>query len=388
MNKVIVFRNDLLLRSETFIREQAQSLRKWRPVLVGYDQVKGGLALDGLEARIIPGAATNTISRYALRLRQMLGRPHSAAVQVLRATGAQLVHAHFGTDATDIWPSVKALRLPMTVTLHGYDINIRREWWESGKGGIHRRSYPRRLLKMAQEPSVHFIAVSHAIKSRAIDYGIPEGKISVCHIGVDTERFQPGGLALDQRNKRILFVGRMVEKKAPLMLIRAFSELRKQVPDAELAMIGGGPLLNDARQLAQNLDVPVEFFGAQGSDIVQQQLNQARLLCLPSVTAENGDAEGFGLVILEAQACGVPVVTSAMGGAAEGVLDGVTGSIFEERDLHALVKGLLGLIETDSALMDASAAAVQFVQDRFDVRDCSACLEHIFDRLTAIERQI
>jgi len=313
MKKVIIFRNDLLLRSETFIKEQARFLHHWKPVLVGYDQVKDGLDPGSLEVKIIPGAAAKTFGRYALRLRQMLGRPHQPTVEALRTIEAQLVHAHFGTDATDVWPSVKALGLPMVVTLHGYDINIHRQWWESGHGGIHRRAYPRRLLKMGQEPAVHFIAVSHAIKRRAIQYGISEDKITVCYIGVDTERFKPGGLPLDQRGKRILFVGRMVEKKAPLLLIRAFAEVLKQVPDAELAMIGDGPLLQQAIQLAGALDVHVEFMGAQGSDVVLQQLQLASVFCLPSIMAENGDAEGLPISIFEAVSCGVPVVTSARG---------------------------------------------------------------------------
>jgi glycosyltransferase involved in cell wall biosynthesis len=388
MKKVIVFRKDLLPSSETFIKEQARFLRHWQPVLVGYDRVKNGLDLGGLEVKIIDGVAIKAIGRYALRLRQMLGRAHRPTVDTLRAIDAHLVHVHFGTDATDIWPSVKAVGLPMVVTLHGYDINIHRQWWESGHGGIHRRLYPRRLLNMAQEPAVHFIAVSHAIKLRAIEYGIPESKITVCYIGVDTERFKLRGLPLDQRRKRILFVGRMVEKKAPLLLIRAFSEVVKQVPDAELVVIGDGPLLKDAQQMAQDLGLPVEFFGAQNSDVVLTELNQARVLCLPSVTAENGDAEGFGLVVLEAQASGVPVVTSARGGASEGVLDRCTGYIFEERDLYSMVQGLLGLVGTGADLVAASSAAVRYVQDHFDVRDCSASLEQIFDRLSAIDRRI
>lgn len=387
MKKVIIFRHDLLLRSETFIKEQAQFLVDWKPVLVGYDRVKDGLDLGLLDVKIIPGAEAKTMGRYALRLCQLFGQPHQPTVAALRAIGAGLVHAHFGTDATDIWPSVKAVGLPMAVTLHGYDINIHRKWWEAGHGGIHRRAYPRRLLQMAHEPAVHFIAVSQAIKRRAIEYGIPESKITVCYIGVDTERFKPGGLPIDQRRKRILFVGRMVEKKAPLLLIRAFSEVRKNIPDAGLVMIGDGPLLKGARQLAQVLDVPVEFLGAQDTDAVLAQLHLARVLCLPSVTSENGDAEGFGLVILEAQACGVPAVTSALGGAAEGVLHRHTGYIFDEHDIHAMVQGLLTFISTDAALMTPSTAAMQYVQARFDVRDCSECLEHIFDSFLSIENR-
>ena len=81
----------------------------------------------------------------------------------------------------------------MLVTLHGYDININRGWWEAGYGGPAMRNYPKRLLELASHPRVSFIAVSEAIRRRAISYGIPEEKITVRYIGVDTSKFRAGG---------------------------------------------------------------------------------------------------------------------------------------------------------------------------------------------------
>lgn len=375
MKKVIIFRNDLLPRSETFIKEQARFLGAWKPVLVGYARVKDGLDLGELEARIVPGAGARTIGRCALRLRQILGRPHPATVASLRSIGANLVHAHFGTDATDIWPSVKAARLPMVVTLHGYDVNVHPEWWQAGHGGIHRRAYPRRLLRLAREPTVHFIAVSQAIKRRAIEIGVPEDKITVSYIGVDTERFKPGGLPLQQRKKRILFVGRMVEKKAPLLLIRAFSEVRNQVKDAELVMIGGGPLLTGAKELARELDAPVDFMGAQGSDVVLAQLHLARVFCLPSITAENGDAEGLPISLLEAQACGVPAITSAKE-SFEGVSDRMTGRVLVENHFQSLVDALVAAIEHQE--QNASTKARAFCEKHYSIMPNASRLARVY----------
>ncbi len=380
MKRVAIFRADLLPISETFIRDQMRMLRHWDPVLVGFRTVAGGLETPERRYRIVQRG--NDVS---FNFRVLMRRPLPRLVEALAESQADLVHVHFGTDATDIWCSVKAAGLPMLVTLHGYDINIRRDWWESGHGGLRRRLYPRRLLHMASDPTVHFLAVSRAVMRRAVEYGIPEQKIALSHIGVDTVRFQPGGLPLESRRKRILFVGRMVEKKAPLLMVRAFADVRRRIPDAELVMIGDGPLLLDAMQLAQALFVPVEFTGALGSEKVLEHVNQARVLCLPSVTAENGDAEGFGLTILEAQACGVPVVTSAVGGATEGLLQGTTGHAFQEGNMAQLVECLSTWLLDDDLAKAASVAARQFVDDSFNLPRCTQHLEGIYDGLATTE---
>lgn len=377
-DRVAIYANDLLPLSQTFIRDQAKSLKHWDPILVGRQRLKDGLDLSGLRTEIVP-AASGAIGRT---LHYWLQHSELNLANKLRALNVRLVHAHFSTDATDIWPTVKALGLPMLVTLHGYDINIHRRWWETGKGGLRRCAYPLLLLRMAQDPTVRFIAVSEAIKRRAIEYGIPENRISVCYIGVDTERFKPSGLPINQRRKRILYVGRMTEKKAPLLLIRAFAEVKKRIADAELVMVGTGPLLESARRLAKELSLPTEFLGGLDNWGVLEQLHMAKVFCLPSLTASNGDAEGFGLVILEAQACGVPVVTSAHGGAQEGILPGETGIAFEQGSLHDLVCGLLKYLEDDDAATSASIQAARFARQAFDIRDCTRQLTMSYRSMT------
>ena len=378
MKRVAVFRTALLPISETFIAEQALALQTWRPVLVGRREVAGGLQTPGLPREIVPVAP----SRAVRALRSGLWMPEPRMRQRLQELRVDLVHAHFGTDASEVWPSVKAAGLPMVVTLHGYDIHIDRPWWQGGHGGLQNRLYPRRLLKLAREPKVNFIAVSQALKRHAVGRGIPAGKISVAYIGVDTERFQPGGLPLAERRRRVLFIGRMVEKKAPLLMVRIFAELRKEVPHAELVMIGDGPLLGAAKGLAGDLRVPVAFLGARRSDEVLAQMHEARVFCLPSVTAENGDAEGFGLVLLEAQACGVPVVTSARGGAQEGLLDGRTGAACREGAVPEFVAAMRALLCNDALAAQASVEATRFVRSTFSIRKCSGELERLYAQAT------
>jgi len=375
VKKVAIFRSELLPVSETFIRDQASALAGWHPQLVGRREIPGGLPTPGIPREIVPETAGPIMGA----LRFWLWQPDPAMVAWLRARMFDLVHVHFGTDATDIWPSIKAAGLPMLVTLHGYDINTHRSWWEAGHGGRRRRVYPRRLLALGREPAVRFLAVSQAIKRRAIAYGLPEDKISISYIGVDTQRFAHAGVPLARRAKRILFVGRMVEKKAPLLMVRAFAAVRSEIPDAELVMVGDGPLRAAAQDLARELGVTVTFLGAQSWEAVREQLHEAKVFCLPSVTAANGDAEGLPLVVLEAQASGVPVITSARGGAEEGIVDGETGRACGEGALDELVAALCTFLCDDEMAARASQAATRFVRAAFDLRNCSRALEHLYE---------
>jgi glycosyltransferase involved in cell wall biosynthesis len=236
---------------------------------------------------------------------------------------------------------------------------------------------------LAREPAVHFIAVSKAIRARAIEYGIPAEKVIVRYIGVDTSVFRPGPIPISERRKRILFVGRLVEKKGTEYLIRAFAQVRNKVIDAELVIAGDGPLRESLVALARSLNIPVDFRGAVSSDEVKQQMHQARVFCLPSIIAGNGDAEGLPIVILEAQASGVPVVTSAKGGVGEAVLHNDTGMVFEEGMVNMLTHHLTVLLnDADLATTFSARARIQ-VAAQFSLTSCSGTLETTYEEIAA-----
>jgi glycosyltransferase involved in cell wall biosynthesis len=284
-------------------------------------------------------------------------------------------------DAVHIWPSVRAAGLPMLVSLHGHDINTDRSWWESGQAGLRARVYPRRLIAMSRHPRVAFVAVSNAVRRRAIEYGLPAEKITVRYIGVDTEQFTLCAPPLNARRRQILFVGRMVEKKAPLLMVRAYALVRKRLSDVSLTMIGDGPLRQATEELASNLGVPVNFTGALSSEHVRRWMQKARVFCLPSVTAANGDAEGLPISLLEAQSSGVPVVTTRHSGNPEALLEGSTGLLVNEQDCNALSEALCFALTNEAFLESASALSASFIQQRFCIRNTTRALEEIYDHL-------
>ncbi|MET4481494.1 glycosyltransferase [Bradyrhizobium sp. F1.13.3] len=377
---VLVYRNELLPISETFIKEQMLALHYWRPVLVGR-RLLNQLPLDDIDVRIVGLRHSTTATNVVSKLRRALGVVPSKVIEELKSENPLLVHAHFGIDALDAWPIARALKVPMLVTLHGYDINTHRAWWEAGHGGIRMRFYPRRLLRLARRPHVSFVAVSQALRRRAIGFGIPAEKIAVSYIGIDIRKFRTGDVPIAQRALRVLFIGRLVEKKGCEFLISAMSRVQKELPAAQLTVVGDGPLRQDLEQMARTLNVRISFLGAQSSADVKRELDASRVMCLPSVTARNGDAEGFGQVLLEAQASGVPVVTSAFGGADEGIREGVTGFSFAERDVERLAQTLTKLLTNDELLTQMAHEGPSFVASKFDVIERTKKLEILYGQL-------
>ena len=379
---VLVYRGDLLPISETFIKHQMLALSRWRGVLTGQRQLDE-LSLEGLPIEVLRPTDRSIFERARWKVSEAAGTLPRAVIEQLKRSRPALVHAHFGVEASTASRIAQALDVPLLVTLHGYDVNIAREWWETGHAGRSMRRYPARLLELSRRSNVAFLAVSEAIRERAIDYGIPEIKISVHYIGVDCARFRPTGRPIAQRDRRVLFVGRLVEKKGCEYLIRAFARVQQAVPESSLIIVGDGALRESLTQEARALGVRAEFRGECTGEQVQREFALARVFCLPSVTAANGDAEGFGLVVLEAQASGVPVVTSARGGAVEGLADGRTGYAVRERDVDALTERLIELLINDDIATSFSEAGRRFAVDNFELSRCTDALETIYDRVSS-----
>lgn len=386
MRRLFVYRSSLLASSETFIKSQVLGLQRWKAILLGVEHVEG-LSLDELDLLFLWGTPANLGERLERRLYWRTGYVRARLLNRLSLEKPQLIHAHFGPDALEIWPIARRLGIPLLVTLHGYDIHIRADWWRAGFGGAHRRNYPERLVALGQSRGVRFVAVSESIRDQAIASGIPPGKIAVRYVGIDTALFAPGTVPITSRPRRIVFIGRLVEKKGCRFLLDAFAALRGSVSAAELVIIGDGPERRALQEQALPMGQAVRFLGSVSPDIVRQNLNEARIVCMPSIVAGNGDAEGFGLVLLEAQACGIPVVSSALGGKSEGLLHDRTGFAFAEKDVTALSEYLLRLLLDDDLCARFSAAAREFVRERFELRDCCAGLENEYDRIAGHSRR-
>jgi glycosyltransferase involved in cell wall biosynthesis len=400
MPVVLIYRNHLLARSETFIKRQVKALSRWDGVLIG-QPMTDGLALDDVAHRAVkiprataaskllqklqrccsPQPALNELSSFQ-RARSIAQMVRMADwFKVLRAMNPRLLQVHFGTDAEEAWPIAIALNIPMVVTLHGFDASIYDVCWESGRQGKKYRQYPSAIRAMSDR-GTKFIAVSDAIKHDALKLGINPLSIRKIIIGVAIPESYRS--AMEAREPRVLFVGRIVEKKGLEFLLRAFSTVKAAVPSAELRVIGDGPLGGQLREFVAAQGLQVKFLGWQSEETVMAEMHEARVLCVPSVRAANGNGEGLPTVIMEAQAIGLPVVTSARGGTTEGIIDGVTGIAVKEAETSELATALIRVLTDDVFAKSASVQARAFAEERLNIVRQTRALEEFYDEIIEV----
>jgi colanic acid/amylovoran biosynthesis glycosyltransferase len=369
---VVIFRTLLLPPSETFIATQAVAMRRFSPFFVGWRETAG---ID------LPKNASWTVDDGGLlgRLRELRFRyagPTRKQVARLKERAPRLVYAHFAPDGYAAMPLAEKLGVPLVTALHGYDVTISDEAMSRTRLG---RAYLQGRSTL-QKTGALFLSCSDYVRTRGLEMGYPADRTIVHSIGVDVERFKPPGM-LRPREKSVLFVGRLVEKKGCGSLIDAMAAVQRRCPAAELVVVGDGPLRADYEARAVALGVRCRFLGVQPAAVVRDRMSRASVFCVPSVVAASGDAEGFGMVFIEAQAMGLPVVSTLSGGIPEAVKNGETGLLVAERDSTALGESILHLLEDQILWQRYSLAGRRNVVDHFNLAQQTGRLEKLFEQL-------
>jgi glycosyltransferase involved in cell wall biosynthesis len=368
-NNLVIYRDELLGASETFILRQAEALREFRPVYVGLRSVEGlRVPVERRELLVEPG----WLNRARRLLCQFVGPSDRQAARV-RALSPALIHAHFGPDATHAMPLARALGVPLVVTHHGYDVTTEDH---ALARSASLRLYLKRRVRLYDAAAL-VLCVSRFVRDKAVSKGAPPERTLVHYIGIDIGRFTPDPSVT--RSDTVLFVGRLVENKGCQQLLSAMRLVQQPRPDCQLVIIGDGPLRPRLEQAARQLALRhVSFLSTQPSGLVRHWMNRARVFSVPSVTVDSGASEGFGMVFAEAQAMGLPVASFATGGIPEAVVDGGTGLLARERDTAALAQNVIALLSDRSMWERFSEAGQRRARELFDIRRQTAALEDIY----------
>ena len=258
-----------------------------------------------------------------------------------------VVHAHWLIPQGIMQMSVKDT--PYIVTGHGGDVT------SLNKGIL--KSMKLKCLERAKAITVVSDALQDYVKQL-----YPNQKTSIIPMGCDVSRFssehRKENFFGQGDRKVVLFVGRLAEKKGVTYLIDAM----KKVDNAVLVIVGKGDLEPGLRQQAKALGDKVVFAGPKTHDELPEIYASADVFVAPSVTAADGDKEGFGLVILEAMASGVPVVASRSGGIVDIVKDEENGLLCDEKDVEKLSVNISRVLEDEALSAKLKTAAGHTVE--------------------------
>lgn len=270
-----------------------------------------------------------------------------------------IVHCHFGTSGIlgAFLQSIGALDGNIITTFYGHDISS------------YVQTHGKTVYTDVFRRSKMCIHISAYLKQKLIDIGCPAEKTELHRIGVDVERFafKPRQLQADGP-VRLMTTARLVEKKGLEYSIRAVAEVAKRHPNIKYRIVGDGRLRDSLQQLIDELGASdiIELVGWKSQDEVRALYDDSHIFVLASVTAANGDEEGQGLVLQEAQAIGLPVVCTRHNGFPEGIVDGKSGFLVPERDVEAMAEKIAWLVEHPERWAEMGQAGRQHVEEHFD----------------------
>ena len=362
-DSVAIFRKRLLSYSETFIADQGRLLPTYQALFCGYRRDASGAQLLGESPQLLLDDNSRFPALSKFMLRRGIGGG-KAWLDAISGHSPALLHAHFYNDGVDALEMGARLDLPVVTTVHGHDITKH----ENARGS---RSFFDRVDRV--------IAVSNFIAEQALARGCPEHKLVQHYIGIDLQRFSQTRQESEQPS--LLFVGRLVEKKGCTYLLQAMEMLKPRYPDLQLTIIGDGDLDSALRKQAAEQQLKVTFAGTANANEIRDALARSWLFVAPSITAASGDAEGLGMVFLEAQALQTPVVSFRSGGLVEAVEEGETALLSEERDVAGLAENIAGLLENSTLRHNMGKAGRARVEQNFDIRKQCAKLESIYAEL-------
>jgi glycosyltransferase involved in cell wall biosynthesis len=311
------------------------------------------------------GGLPVTWEQYPLARLQMVPfmAAHVAGV-VRHAVGCDLVHAHWTLSAaaaiaSRIWHGV-----PVLLTSQGSDLLRAPKAWLG-------RMFARSVLRHSDCVTV----LSKALAEQALLLGASEDRLDVIPNGVDTRVFRPSD---EKREPIVLYVGSLIERKGLRYLVAAFPAVLRHVPQARLVLIGEGPQRAELEKALDESGVRarVTWLPFMTQEKVRQWMRRARVLVLPSTE------EGQGVVLLEAMACGTPVIGSRIGGIQD-VITPQVGALVPPADPSALADSTVRLMRDMDRWDAASKAARRRAVQMYDWNQIAVRFVDLYESLVS-----
>lgn len=267
----------------------------------------------------------------------------------------KVVLAEFGTVGLELLEICKTNKIPLIVTLRGYDIH-------------HRQTFEPNKVRYAElfDYASQIICVSEDIRDKVKSLFNIDNKILYLPSPIQLNLFSYS----DHSGNAPVFlaVGRFAETKSPHLTILAFNEVLKKIPEARLRMVGkdgGGELFEACHILVRALTIQdkVDFLGILSPAEVAEEMKNARIFVQHSLTTPiNGDKEGTPVSIREAMASGLPIIATRHAGITEIIQSGKNGILVDEYDYLAMAEEMFRVCKSDSLVHELGKSASESIR--------------------------
>jgi colanic acid/amylovoran biosynthesis glycosyltransferase len=286
-----------------------------------------------------------------------------------------IAHCHFGPNGVlaTFLREAGVLRGRIVTSFHGYDMT---SFLRVEGEGVYDGLFQQGDL---------FLPISERWKERLIGMGCPPEKTEVHRMGIDLARCRCRDRPADSPQVEVLSVARLVEKKGLEYGIRAVANLLTRGEDLRYSIVGDGPLREDLDRLIGDLGFAdrMRILGWMDQEEVLDRMGRSHIFLAPSVTGPDGDQEGIPVVLMEAMALGLPVVSTHHSGIPELVKDGKTGFLVSERDPEGLAEKLLVLLQDPYAMRQMGLEGRLHIEGNYDIDGLNDRLVSHFERLLA-----
>lgn len=370
--------------SEVWLHRQIRGIRRFDPEVLCWryrNREQFPVAEDRLREFPFDPFPTDGSGRWKLRLENLfrggnfygtVGAERSELSAAVRQSAPRVMLAHYGQVALRMLPISRQHRIPLVAHFHGLDLT----------GSLHNPWY-RVSLGRSVRKFAALVVVADYQREVLLDLGADAERIHVIPCGVPVVGTRQSE-AVGDPCCRFLSVGRFADKKAPLSVVKAFEVCAKECADVMLTMVGDGPLLEEARELAarSGLAGKIEFTGVLPPEGVIEQLARASVFVQHSVTAKSGDKEGWPVSIAEAMSAGLPVVATRHAGITDQVDPGVNGQLVEEHDWQAMGAEMAVLAKDAKRRVEFGRNARDKAVRCFDLRSSLDRLEQVLEEVS------
>lgn len=347
-----------------------------RETIGGVDVVRYRYGTDWQETLAYAGTMhEQALGSWAARWRliQFVRAGRRALRRVSAIFRPDVLHVHWWVPGGfALWPG-NAGGVPVVLTSHGTDLFL-----------LDRFPVARAIAGPMFRAAAQVTVISSPLVPRVEKLGVPADRITVLPMPVSAERFAPP-LHNVRDTARLLFVGRLIERKGAEYAVRAVAALRRQGRAVRLTVIGDGPERTRLVSLIEELGLreAVDLAGALPHDDIAEHYRTASMLLMPAVTDWKGEQEGFGMVLVEAMVSDLPVVATRCGGIPDVVTDEKTGLLVPERDAPALAAAAARLLDNPALAMKLAEAAHVDLDRRFSPAGLAAGFDAVYRRAVA-----